>query len=505
MLGIDITKNDIRVVCLRRRGGKAIVEGTLYTPITPAEASDPQALGSALQRIISREQPAWIELPAVMLLDASLGMVRRFPTERLGAYLRHGRLHRNAADALTREMARMFLAPVEQMIFDIDYHRAQESGTLLLGAANKSGLDFHRHVATAVGLRLERLELRSMAAMNGVLFSRQEQVQDHVATLYVETHQVQAALLDHFSPVRLASFRFDTSLEHAAGTSYEELIEQLRQVLNSLRLRQETPPQQLALSFGAGFDSGRDTKLARQLEQDLEIPVIISEPDSGVTFSSPSQASESLRGYQPALGAALQSLGFDLRGFNFLHPHGMRRAKRTLTSWRPWLALTAVVVLAVMAFFLYLVGQQRARLQDINEQIALRQPQMEQIKQSQENWNLFRTFLPADENLPAPQTGSRLSILDILCELTRLFPDTQDAYITELLLQQNKSGAWEITITGNVRQSEFHTAFIDRLLDSQLFRDPRQAGPLLQVADNELYPYSFSITCTLRRNTTSTP
>jgi hypothetical protein len=84
-----------------------------------------------------------------------------------------------------------------------------------------------------------------------------------------------------------------------------------------------------------------------------------------------------------------------------------------------------------------------------------------------------------------------------------LFPDTKDAYITELLLQQNKNGVWEITITGNVRQSEFHTAFIDRLLSSQLFRDPRQAGPLLQVADNELYPYSFSITCTLRRNTTT--
>ncbi len=505
MLGIDINNEVIRLVCLHRRGGKAVLEGVLQTPIAADQADDAQAAGLALEHVIRRHHPGWIDEPAVMLLDASQGMVRRFPADRLKAHLRHGRLQRNAADILTREMARMFLAPAEQMVFDIDYHRAEEAGTLLIGAANKTEVEFYRRVASTAGLRLERLELRSMAAMNGILSGLGERRQDSLATLYVERQQVQAALLDTPGPVRLASFRFEEPLEDSAGASYKELIEQLRQLLNTMRLGQEPLPECVLLSCGGEFDPGEERVLAEHLERDLEMPVSLTEPEAGLTISAAAVPPESLRSYQPALGAALHGLGFDVRGFNFLHPHGTRHEKRAFTSWRTWLALTGVVVLAVMVFFIYLVGQRRARLHDIQEQIALWQPKIEQIEKSQKNWNLFRTYLPADEKLSAAQTGSRLSMLDILCELTRLFPDTQDAYITELLLGQNKSGLWEITITGNVRQSEFHTAFINRLLDSELFRDPRQAGPLLQVADNVLYPYSFSITCTLRRSTGATP
>jgi len=273
------------------------------------------------------------------------------------------------------------------------------------------------------------------------------------------------------------------------------------------RLQQAmAPPERLFLTLCDGTPPVDRAGLAEMLQRELQLEVTLCQAGRGLTWDQNTLSADDLAAFLPALGAAFDGLGVSTVSFDFLPPRGAHREKpRSISSWRPWVTLTVLVIMVFLAAWLYLVQQRHRQLQELKDLIAQREPELARMRQACENWNVFRPFLPAQPGLPAEETGSRLSCVDILYELTRLFPDTRDAYITELLVQQTKTGNYEITITGNVRQGEFHTAFIDRLLGSELFRDPKQTGPLAQVAGNELYPFSFSVTCTLRRSGGGTP
>ena len=130
------------------------------------------------------------------------------------------------------------------------------------------------------------------------------------------------------------------------------------------------------------------------------------------------------------------------------------------------------------------------------------EPGLTEMLEARENYNLFRPFLPPN------QGGNRLQHLTILYEITRLFPDPNDAYLTELtIFNRDKGGlatSYDIVTVGKVRQGDTLTEFIDRLNRSELFQESKRAGSLTQEPGDSLYPFSFSVACNLRRPTAGT-
>ena len=156
-------------------------------------------------------------------------------------------------------------------------------------------------------------------------------------------------------------------------------------------------------------------------------------------------------------------------------------------------------VLVVGGHWVTLVRGQHDRLEELRVQQTETAPGLARVRQARKNWELFRPYLAHAAE------GARQSYLRILHEITRLFPDRDDAYVTELVIATNTQGRSatdrDISITGNVRQGEVVTAFIERLNNSRMFQEAKQ-GALTQVPDDTYYPFSFSVKCNLRREPT---
>ncbi|MCK4627637.1 MAG: hypothetical protein KAT56_01465, partial [Sedimentisphaerales bacterium] len=155
------------------------------------------------------------------------------------------------------------------------------------------------------------------------------------------------------------------------------------------------------------------------------------------------------------------------------------------------------------------------------------QPELEKMAKAKKNWNLFRSYLPSS------QGGDRLSYLNILYEMNQIMPNTREAYLTSLTIIGKKSISpttqSDIVIIGRVSkgdvitgkvgpgeettvkvspqeatsakdsQTDVSTGFIARLNNSNLFRKAEQAASLTLDDTDNLYPFSFSVTCNLRR------
>jgi len=163
------------------------------------------------------------------------------------------------------------------------------------------------------------------------------------------------------------------------------------------------------------------------------------------------------------------------------------------------------------------------------------QPELEKMAKAKKNWNLFRSYLPSS------QGGDRLSYLNILYEINQIMPNTREAYLTSLTIIGKKSISpttpSDILITGRVSkgdvitgkvgpgeettvkvspqettpakdgQNDVSTGFIARLNNSKMFHKAEQWASLTLDVTDSLYPFSFSVTCNLRRaeKTTTKP
>jgi hypothetical protein len=139
-------------------------------------------------------------------------------------------------------------------------------------------------------------------------------------------------------------------------------------------------------------------------------------------------------------------------------------------------------------------------LRGFEEQLKQIEPDRKARIKARENYTLFRSFISSDDG------GTRLEHLRILYELWELFPDTNDAYITGLIIYDRPRTTlttnYDIEAKGRVRQGDISTEFMDQLNSSDLFQEAKQGSNWTSDTSDSLYPFNFSVNCNLKRTNT---
>ncbi|MFC1782125.1 hypothetical protein ACFL02_00900 [Planctomycetota bacterium] len=502
MLGIDIGDNSIRVVNLERQGSGFRLRGTLEVAFTPEQSSEPTQWGRLLGEALS--QVDWRDQKAVMTIPSRFCFIRYFPAGMVASEAgEHNELlDKEQAEKLLDRVRQSMMAPTEQLVFDLWIGSTrpvpaavEEPGSgygVLVGAAQQTAVRFCRDLAAVAAVRVQSLELRSLAAINGLLLNWHEAAEENIAVVYLESDRADVAIINPEGIVSLPSVILSTDESDPNLDAWcDNLIQQLRRIFNTAKLADAgSTPERL---FVAGYlPSGREylEKLVRQLHQKLSFEVALCSPWRGIIHQKEDQQTD-LSPYIPALGAAFDGLEASPTWFNFLLPRGARIKKKPYFTWKPF-ALTAVLaVIMLSVFWFYLVQQKNATLQDLNYQIGQAAPALETTRRAREKWNLFRSYVPA------PQGGARLEYLRILGEISRLFPSTEVAYVSSLEIFDRATAGNDITITGFVFEGQVLTNFVNNLENSPMFQDVRRFGPDMVSKLN--YPFSFTVTCNLRR------
>ena len=496
MLGIDVGQDAITVVNVRRRGGRFVLHGPLRVSFTAEQAGDASALGDLLGTAM--RQAGWRAQKAVVTLPSQFCLVRYFSNGALGpvTWGHGGHLSRSSVEHLLGRVRQTMLVPADQLVFDlwsgpegmVHEEGVARLGGVLVAAVHHRAVEFCRELALASGLKLDGLELRSLAAVNGLLFHWQEAPEGHLAVVYLEGRRAEVGVLDEGEIVSLQTVQL------GGGTEAEEgLAGHLSRALNTVRLAQgrELPER----VFLAGGDEGSQASLAdaaEELKDHLGVEVTVCAPGWGLRAGEDQAAGDLLR-LVPAVGAALDGLGESPTWFNFLHTRVGRAERKHQISWRPFALVGLLSVLLTGAFWLSLVQQKHQKLAELQGRMAEDLPRLEATREARKHWNEFRGYLPASRG------GSRRSHLYILGEISLLFPDRDNAYVSKLVIEDTPgmTGGYNVTVEGNVSEPTVVTALVSRLNESSLFYQVSQRTNLVDT--NPHYRYGFTVQCNLRR------
>jgi type II secretory pathway pseudopilin PulG len=197
---------------------------------------------------------------------------------------------------------------------------------------------------------------------------------------------------------------------------------------------------------------------------------------------SPADVSE----YAVPIGAALLAAGLtdrkmDLRGA-LVQPGG----RRSLVRRRFVAALAALVVVGALGLLAAEWIPKRMELARLRRQYEASRPLLQRQTEARRTWELLQPWLSTG------QEGERIEHLKILRDITELFPQAADAYVTDMNVNAGRIGEpVDISLTGRTVSSEILYACIGRLNDSGRF--DVQSVRLSDVEQALAYPKRYVI------------
>jgi hypothetical protein len=506
MLGIDIGDNSIRVVNLRRRGSGFVMQTPIEIPFAPEQASNPIALGEMLGDTLNRS--GWRSQKAVITLPPRQCFVRYFPLDLLpeNGVNRKGHLSKSAVGELLGMARQTVLLPPEQLVFDLwtgaevlpeeKSEAVAGNGStkgVLVAAAQKKAVEFCQELASVGGVKIQSIELRSLAAINGLLMHWHEAQETNIAVVYLERQSADVGILDPDGLVSLQSVTIAGS-EQGWESIADELIGHLQRICNTIRLSHpECNPQHIFLATGDARTGAALSRIVEKIQQVLHREVTVCQTWEEV-HPSGKESETDYMGFFPALGAAFDGLSASPTWFDFLNPRGIEKEKKHTITWRPFALIGVAILVLVGAFWFSLVQQKQQELDSLKEKYAQTQPSLRLTQDAQANWSLFRPYLPVQEE------GARREYLVLLTEISNLFPNTEEAHVTKLLISE-KTGAststeYNITLSGRCSEEAVLNDFMNRLVESKVFQQVEQLGPVRTDPERNIYyPVSFTVIC----------
>ncbi|MBN1437403.1 MAG: hypothetical protein JW936_10035 [Sedimentisphaerales bacterium] len=502
MLGIDIYENEVRIVQLRRRGGSDVWLRAVTVPLDKQDVKVGTAVGIKLAKII--QDHGWSNQKAIMTVGSRSFFVKHFKDSALGGSGKDvGVLGKANAEAVIETVARSILVSPEDLVFDFrsDGHNSDDS-VILLAGMEQSVVQHYVDLASSCGVKVGALELRCLAALNG-LQDYWAESEERSGVLFVEGGYADLAIVEAGELAALYPISIETSGFGDADQS-RQLLDELARLLNTMRLSSgQSPPSRIFLAAGDNLLTDQLNNDRERYEARLSVPVAVCGAPKGFALSE-EMSDIDVGHYLPALGAALSGLHPELRWFDFLHSRGCQVDKKTKIVWQPALFLLVGLMILSAVFWVSLVQQRREELKDLERQIDETKPARAAIESARTNWELFRPFVAASGDGGALD-GSRREYLRVLGEINQLFPDPNVAYVTNLTISDGMSSTVAgtasvgVSIRGRVSQGDVLPGFIDRLNDSWMFQEARQAGSLTRDDSDPLYPHTFSVTCGFRR------
>lgn len=508
MLGIEINHHRIRMVQVKRRGNE-------YHWVDAAEIALDQTVQEEPLRIAQRindviEQRGWKRQQAVLVLDRHPYVLKRVaaPAGWQGSQaLSHGMI-----DQILEQVHQSMLGPLEHLTFDfcvqtpnLDIRPVRLPTEILAAGAEKKQVDFYAAIAGHLRIKVHAMELPPLASINGLLPYWQRHKEETIAVVYWFENRLDIAIIGTHGILSLQSVAIAPSSEEQ-GSAVGAMLAELNRYVNTLKLASpQVSPQSFYVAGSCETQRALLEANAALLEQTLAASCMICHKLHHVFLPDEKKKTLELWAFVPALGAAYNGLGVCQTAFNFLHPRGRASEPKKQFSWRPFLFILFGIILIMGLYWSNEIRQRRQILTDLNASIEHEQPKLETIRQAKKDWMLLRSFV-ASKGGDSLFDGRRRQMIRVLAEISSLFPDSSQAYITDLTVSDlaalaSPTTATDISIRGKVSQGDSVPDFIDKLNKSELFQEAKQAGVLAKDATDPLYPTTFSITCNLRRST----
>ncbi len=430
LVSIDWDRRCLRLVHARIGRGQVRVLRAAAVPVPAGVVDgDPEVLGDFLRQTLAREKirarRAVVSVPRDQAVLNTLSLPEASRDE--------------LAAMVHFQVIKELPFPADEAVIDFaatgspDSPRPPEpkaqAGDVLVAAVRNEVFDFYRRVCQRAELRLERIGLRPyenlVAVTEGMAAARTGlSLFVDVGPSLTEIDVIQAGRLA-FS--RAASV---TVPEQPAPTGQDEQPEDVRGVVGDVLVEvTRSIAAYRATDPGARFDRiivagscGIEAELAQAANRQIGAPAELYRPDAGLGLrdaDAPHATS-----FSAAIGLALSHGSDALLHFDFLHPKQPEAARKERLRRIPVAAGVAVLFLATaVAGYMQYVQPKRAKLKELQSQLAKQKKWASQFNQLQAEYEAARKWADAE-----------VIWLDELRRLADVFPPHQQAYMASLKL-----------------------------------------------------------------------
>ena len=226
----------------------------------------------------------------------------------------------------------------------------------------------------------------------------------------------------------------------------------------------------LVLSGSVGT-AHADADLANKLAQALGMPVEVYDPfrRKDLLFEDRLQE-QSGSEFCVALGVALAALDSDWQGIDFWHPKTARRPISLLAQQRKFALVGAALAALVVLVSVLALGWHKGKLRTLEKELERLAPTVAQVDLHQEKLLAVKSW-----------TNPGTTPLDVLREVTRVFPPLGSAYVTGLTISE--SGM--LRLDGRAKRSADVYRLVERMNTSGYFRNA------LQLSGRDDFKHSF--------------
>ena len=483
MLGIDIGDNQIKVVNLKRKRGKWTIVGTAIIS-HDSTLNNIEATGDKLSKLLI--QKGWAKKDAVIGITNKPCFIKRLEVSEVNT----GSFSKSTIDSIISKAKSSLVSSADSMIFDIWQPKVSPSGNryALVGAAQKSSVAFARQLAEYCGIKLKAIELRPVTILNGLMNCWHKAEEHNIAVIYKDTTRFIVAIFDNHGLVSIQT-------APTGSNDSNENANHLLRIFNTIKLKSGSSlPNRIFLS-GAQPENENDkweNELAALLSHNTSMEVTICMSDLDVIWQTDEPVHPA--DYTGALGAALEGFGASPISFDYLHIKEKKPQENKKSGFTTILVATIFMAILALVLWLSIVGQRKSSINRLEKDIADSEPLKEEVYTAQAHWVNSMKYIHESKG------GSRLEYLKVLYEVSRLMPNTDKAYLTNLSVftDKNESG-YNVKLTVKATEATLITELIESLNQSDKFKDIKQDGARTHDQTDEFYPISFSVTFNLNR------
>ena len=485
MLGIEISDNKIKIVNLKRKRGKWVAIGTAELPYNKHKG-DVNIIGEELLRLLARE--GWNKKDAVMAITNKPCFVKRIEVNEVNT----GSFSKTVIDNILSKAKNSFVSSAEHMIFDIWQPKTAPSGNrfALVGAAQKSSVSLAKQLAEKCDIKLKAIELSPVAILNGLMNCWHNAEEQNLAVIYKDGSRFNIAIFDSMGLVSIQTTPSTTG-------STEAQANQILRVFNTIKLKSSNSlPSRIFLAGTHKPDAEDNATWQNELaatishSTNMEVTPCLEDLDIAWQLDTPVHPQD----FAGALGAAFEGTGISPISFDFLHIKEKKPQENKKSGLTTMLVAIFMFALLAMILWISIIGQRNATIHRLEKDIAAAEPLKEQVYTAQAHWVNSMKYIHENKG------GSRLEYLKILYEISRLMPNTDKAYLTNLSVYTDKNeNGYNVKLTVKATEATLITELIESLNQSSKFRDIKQDGARTHDETDEFYPISFSVTFNLNR------
>jgi type IV pilus assembly protein PilM len=512
ILCVDWDAREVRVVHASFRRQKLKIEDVLAVSIPKdVNPQDADQLGGLLKDLLAQERIGCrrviVDIPRNQAVLNTLSLPRASISDLAGM--------------VAVQIGKALPFPLEDAV--IDFAAPTEGGEdtgpcdILIGAVRREELGFYRQVCEAAGLRLERIGLRPYANRMAIHSFLGPQLPERVLIVDVGPGLTEIDVLhngqlvfsraaDVYVPREEPAERrvvadsggegddadfgtrvitFGSLAEAGSRDTSAVVADIIVEVTRSLEAYRATDAgAQMDCAVVAG-GTGLEETLAEALHRRFGIRVETYNP-SAILDDDPERGAAAM-GFAAALGLVLTHAADDPAHFDFLHPKRQEMAAQVRLRKMPRVAaVLALFVIAGIAFYVQGPAKDRARIAELEEQIANTKAEIK------ENSKLIRIVKDMEEF-----EKEQVVWLDVLNELIALLPNNKEVVLTNIDMYQADR---KMVIGIRAADQMLESRIVDKLSE---YRPEGHDGQYLLVSRSTTsrvdgdYPFQGSLTIRL--------